>query len=104
MRFPEYQVNGNAAAAERLPDRAPEIKRRPAVVPASAGQPGGHLSAQQLDSRPDRGQLLLRGVQEVDVLWQRAAERARHRLGAPVGDKPPADLGFHLRAEGGYPA
>ena len=38
--------------------------------------------------------LLARCVHEVDVLGQRLAQRARHRLDAPVGHQPTTDLGL----------
>ena len=45
--------------------------------------------------RSDR-HLLAGGVHEVDVLGQRLAQRAGHRLDAPVGHEGPADLGLDL--------
>ena len=75
---------------------AAEVERALAAVAALAGQAHGQLAGERVDRLAQRRHLLARGVHEVDVLGQRLAQRARHRLHATVGDERPADLALDL--------
>ena len=72
-------------------------------VTSALGQPGCQRARQRVDRPLELVHLLTGRVHEVDVLRQRLAQRARHRLDTTVGDEPPPDLGFdqfleHLEA------
>ena len=77
----------------RRKSRAP--RRRCRRLAASAGQPPG----ERLDHAAHGDDLLARGVQEVDVLGQRAAQGAGHGRGAAVVHQAAAHLGLHGLAE-----
>ena len=74
------------------------------MVAALVRQAGGELLAQQAERLPDRGELFRRGLKEVHVLRQRAAQGPGDGPGAPVGDKPPPDLALHLQPHAVNPA
>ena len=61
-------------------------------APAPLREPRRERARQRVDRPLQLLHLLARRVHEVDVLGQRLAQRARHRLDAAVGDEPAADL------------
>ena len=66
---------------------------------ALARQADRELARERVDGAPQGGHLVATGVHEIDVLRQRLAQRARHRLGAPVGHQAAADLRLDLLAQ-----
>ena len=62
------------------------------AAPPALREPGRERARQRVDRPLEREHLLARRVHEVDVLGQRLAQRARHRLDATVGDEPAPDL------------
>ncbi len=95
-RRAELRVGGYAAGAERVADRRAEVQgASPAATPL-AGQAHGQLAGQRVDRLAQQLQLVAAGMHEVDVLGQWLAQRARHRLDAPVGHQSPADLRLDL--------
>ena len=51
-----------------------------------------HRTRERVHRALQRDHLVARGVHELDVLGERLAQRARHRLHAAVGDEPATDL------------
>ena len=73
-------------------DRLAEVEVAAVAAPAPLREPGRQRARQRVDRPLQRQHLLARRVHEVDVLGQRLAQRARHRLDAAVGHEPAADL------------
>jgi hypothetical protein len=76
--------------------RAPEVEGALAAVPPLARQSHRELARKGLDGAAQRAHLLAGGMHEVDVLRQRLAQGARHRLHPAIGHEPAPDLGLDL--------
>ena len=76
-----------------------EVEVPAVATPPALREPRRERARQRVDRPLEREHLLARRVHEVDVLGQRLAQRARHRLDAAVGDQPAADLLLDQLAE-----
>ena len=90
--FLNFGLGGHAAVRQRLADRLAEVEVPAVPAPAPLREPRRHRPRQRVDGLLQREHLLARRVHELDVLGQRLAQRARHRLDAAVGDEPATDL------------
>jgi hypothetical protein len=75
------RLGGHPAGRERGAHRAAEVQPAAATVAAASGQLGGELARDGLDGGPERVQLVVVGVHELDPLH----ERRHHRTGDVAG-------------------
>ena len=83
---------GHAAVRQRVTDRRAEVEVPAVLALAPLREAGRERAGQRLDRALELLHLLARRVHEVDVLGQRLAQRARHRLDPAIGDEPAPDL------------
>ncbi len=94
----ETGVGRGAAAGQRAAHGGPEIQAPSSRWRRLRARCTASLRASGWTAALQGGQLVFAQVHEVDVLGQRAPQRPGHCLGPPVGDQPPAHLGFDLLA------
>src|SRR6185295_18443298 len=71
---------------------AAEVEMAVMAPPPALGQARREQSRERLDRALQRQHLVARRVHEVDVFGERLAQRARHRVDAPVGHEPTTNL------------
>jgi hypothetical protein len=92
----EHRRHRHPAGGHGMPGGPAEVERAAPPVPLPCGKPGRELAGHGRDDRPQRVDLSAGGSQEVNVFWQRCAQRPGHVVRAPVGDHPPPDLRLHF--------
>ena len=83
---------GTPAVLHRVTHGLAEVEVAAPPMPPALCEAGRERARQRVDRLLELLHLVARRVHEVDVLGQRLAQRARHRLDAPVGNQAPPDL------------